>query len=281
MSREPRPADPRLKCANCGILYTLADLKPCPYPGGPEGMNEEGRRYLRCTFDLMRPAEARPRERAQAALDRYDRFSETAGRRNGIAADHSSIPELTDALRALLAEAHQREQELEDWKVNKMADHTGHMFRCAKVNGVWSCRDGCAVHERDAARAALGRLREYMKHRGNCSALACVCYFGVKVHHMNMNCERFTPRPCTCGLNELLAGVADPGPRRQRGAEMTVRERALSIAPMITDLADEVLALRCKYQHGESIDHAVGEVRNALDNLEDAMEKSRDAQGDR
>lgn len=61
---------------------------------------------------------------------------------------------------------------------------------------------------------------------------------------------------------------------------MKVRERALAIAPMITDLADEVLALRCKYQNGEPIDHAVGEVRNALENLEDAMEKNREAEAD-
>ncbi len=52
-------------------------------------------------------------------------------------------------------------------------------------------------------------------------------------------------------------------------------ERALAIAPMLTELADEVLALRCKYQNGEQIDHAVGEVRNALENLEDAMDKNR------
>lgn len=57
-----------------------------------------------------------------------------------------------------------------------------------------------------------------------------------------------------------------------------VCERALAIAPMITELADEVLALRCKYQHGEQIDHAVGEVRNALENLEDAMDKNREAE---
>ena len=58
-------------------------------------------------------------------------------------------------------------------------------------------------------------------------------------------------------------------------------ERAIAIAPMITALADEVLALRCKYQNGEQIDHAVGEVRNALENLEDAMDKNREAHGER
>lgn len=58
------------------------------------------------------------------------------------------------------------------------------------------------------------------------------------------------------------------------------RERAIAIAPMITELADEVLALRCKYGNGEQIDHVVGEVRNALENLEDAMEKNREARND-
>jgi hypothetical protein len=58
-------------------------------------------------------------------------------------------------------------------------------------------------------------------------------------------------------------------------------ERAIAIAPLITELADEVLALRCKYQNGEQIDHAVGEVRNALDNLEDAMDKNREASAER
>ncbi|MGE0363018.1 MAG: hypothetical protein AB7R67_20055 [Vicinamibacterales bacterium] len=52
------------------------------------------------------------------------------------------------------------------------------------------------------------------------------------------------------------------------------KERAISIAPLITELADEVLALRCKYQNGEQIDHAVGEVRNALETLEDALDKN-------
>lgn len=56
------------------------------------------------------------------------------------------------------------------------------------------------------------------------------------------------------------------------------KERAISIAPMITALADELLALRCKYQNGDRIEHAVGEVRNALENLEDAMDKNAEAE---
>lgn len=58
------------------------------------------------------------------------------------------------------------------------------------------------------------------------------------------------------------------------------KERAIGLAPMITALADEVLALRCKYQNGDRIEHAVGEVRNALENLEDGLEKNREAEAD-
>lgn len=34
--------------------------------------------------------------------------------------------------------------ELDAWKTQQMADATGHMFRCAKVNGEWVCAMGCA-----------------------------------------------------------------------------------------------------------------------------------------
>lgn len=66
---------------------------------------------------------------------------------------------------------------------------------------------------------------------------------------------------------------------KKHGTTCNSPSPAISIAPMITDLADEVLALRCKYQNGEQIDHAVGEVRNALENLEDAMDKNREGDG--
>lgn len=39
---------------------------------------------------------------------------------------------------------------LDMWKSHHMADATGHMFRCAKVNGKWNCQRGCTVGERDA-----------------------------------------------------------------------------------------------------------------------------------
>jgi hypothetical protein len=52
------------------------------------------------------------------------------------------------------------------------------------------------------------------------------------------------------------------------------REQVIAIAPLLTELADEVLVLRCKYQNGEAIRHAVGTVRDALENLEDAMDKN-------
>ena len=66
---------------------------------------------------------------------------------------------VADALLARLRPAWERmEQELSDWRVNAHADETGHLHRCAKVNGVWSCVLGCAVRERDAARAEIDKL---------------------------------------------------------------------------------------------------------------------------
>ena len=40
------------------------------------------------------------------------------------------------------------------------ADETGHLHRCARINGVWSCHPGCAVAERDAALAEAKKLAE-------------------------------------------------------------------------------------------------------------------------
>ena len=60
-------------------------------------------------------------------------------------------------------------------------------------------------------------------------------------------------------------------------AETRTKERAIAIAPLITELADEVLTLRNKYQNGDFIRHAVGEVRNALECLEDALDKNEES----
>lgn len=38
------------------------------------------------------------------------------------------------------------------------ADHTGHLFRCARVNGVWQCTDGCAIQRAEAAEAKLAAV---------------------------------------------------------------------------------------------------------------------------
>lgn len=40
------------------------------------------------------------------------------------------------------------------------ADETGHMYRCAKVNGVWVCHDDCAMPKLESARAANHTLME-------------------------------------------------------------------------------------------------------------------------
>lgn len=50
--------------------------------------------------------------------------------------------------------------ELGEWKAGRMADASGHLFLCAKVNGKWSCSNGCAVAERDTLQARVGELEK-------------------------------------------------------------------------------------------------------------------------
>ena len=35
------------------------------------------------------------------------------------------------------------------------ADRTGHLYRCAKINGVWSCAEGCAVKRAETAERVI------------------------------------------------------------------------------------------------------------------------------
>lgn len=63
-----------------------------------------------------------------------DQAKESSGQHERLA---KHIIQQRDALRA----------EVDEWKTGRMADATGHMFRCAKINGVWSCQKGCAVAE--------------------------------------------------------------------------------------------------------------------------------------
>lgn len=55
------------------------------------------------------------------------------------------------------------------------------------------------------------------------------------------------------------------------------REPAIAILPLLVELRDEVAIACTKYLKGDDITHAVGEVRNALENLEDALDKNREA----
>ena len=65
------------------------------------------------------------------------------------------VVEMIEAFPALLAAARERDE----LRAHHVADLTGHMYRCAKVNGEWSCHEGCAMAqlatltaERDEAR---------------------------------------------------------------------------------------------------------------------------------
>ena len=70
-----------------------------------------------------------------------------------------------DALAARVAQLEAEKAELEMEKVNRTADDTGHLFRCAKVNGTWNCGKGCAVAEVARLRAALEQLVEKWRKR--------------------------------------------------------------------------------------------------------------------
>ena len=49
-------------------------------------------------------------------------------------------------------------EQLGEWKAGHMADHSGHMFRCAKVNGKWVCAKSCAQATLDALVRGLTEL---------------------------------------------------------------------------------------------------------------------------
>lgn len=51
---------------------------------------------------------------------------------------------------------------------------------------------------------AIRHLQEYTQHKDNCTANACECNYGWKVHHLSA-CRQFKALPCTCGLAGLLS----------------------------------------------------------------------------
>lgn len=65
--------------------------------------------------------------------------------------------ELAEAQQAI-ARLTAKVQELEEERPNYRADSTGHLFRCARVNGVWSCHKGCAVAAKASLEADVQRL---------------------------------------------------------------------------------------------------------------------------
>lgn len=85
------------------------------------------------------------------------------------------MDDLYPGWREEVSEIRRLEAELDAWKTGAMADATGHMHRCAKVNGSWSCAIGCAVAERDALRKALeGVLIQFTpEHLDRVSGTTC------------------------------------------------------------------------------------------------------------
>ena len=76
---------------------------------------------------------------------------------------HQLLDEMRDAAAPRPAPAIRlpAERALQDFRVEMLADATGHLHRCAKVQGTWTCAPGCAVaraeqaeRERDAQKQA-------------------------------------------------------------------------------------------------------------------------------
>ena len=59
----------------------------------------------------------------------------------------------------IVAELTARVQALEAETTHWRADATGHLFRCARINGKWSCAAGCAIARAEAAEAQVKELQ--------------------------------------------------------------------------------------------------------------------------
>lgn len=60
------------------------------------------------------------------------------------------------------SELYERVQALQARLANAHADETGHLHRCAKVNGRWACATGCAVARAETAEAQAAALAQFI-----------------------------------------------------------------------------------------------------------------------
>lgn len=87
--------------------------------------------------EVLRTGEETERELAEARFARDEARS-----------DWVTLVDQQVALEKTLAEAR---RDLDEWRTGAHADETGHLHRCAKINGVWSCVQGCAVTRAETA----------------------------------------------------------------------------------------------------------------------------------
>lgn len=83
---------------------------------------------------------------------------------------HDAGAEVIRDLLAALRTLREQRDELRAESANWRADATGHMFRCAKVNGKWSCAEGCAMPRAESAEREVAALIDALK------TLGCVYY---------------------------------------------------------------------------------------------------------
>ena len=72
---------------------------------------------------------------------------------------HNSEVGLALSIRSLLALARQERERAKALERGQLApitaDRTGHLYRCAKINGAWSCAEGCAVKRAERAERVI------------------------------------------------------------------------------------------------------------------------------
>jgi len=121
--------------------------------------------------------------------------------------------------------------ELADWQVGAHADATGHLYRCAKVNGVWHCAEGCPMGK-IATLKALGKrmctaLGISTDQEGDMLVMACA-KLKAQVAAENRGIIPSGYELVTCDLRPAMVALAEENDTlRVQLAAREARERTL------------------------------------------------------
>lgn len=92
--------------------------------------------------------------------------------------------------------------ELSEWKLASAANETGHLFRCARVNGKWSCAKGCLAIAHTTLRGLVRDVVDYFESNfENAGLELCGLMNGKEITYTGQR------------LNELIGQLKDTLPR--------------------------------------------------------------------